>query len=82
MKYIQRKTVLLGSVLGVAVGLFAGALVLGERLSPPVSGLCFWSGRDPGRGGRFPPDHGSCGAELDTGGAKGDRAGGAGRAQW
>ena len=41
MKYIQRKTVLLGSVLGVAVGLFAGALVLGERLSPPVSGLCF-----------------------------------------
>ena len=39
MKYIQRKTVLLGSVLGVAVGLFAGALVLGERLSPPVSGL-------------------------------------------
>ena len=33
MKYIQRKTVLLGSVLGVAVGLFAGALVLGERLS-------------------------------------------------
>ena len=41
MKHIQRKTVLLGSVLGVAVGLFAGALVLGERLSPPVSGLCF-----------------------------------------
>ena len=41
MRHIQRKTVLLGSVLGVAVGLFAGALVLGERLSPPVSGLCF-----------------------------------------
>lgn len=41
MKHIQRKTMLLGSVLGVAAGLFAGALMLGERLSSPVSGLCF-----------------------------------------
>ncbi len=41
MKHIHRKKVLLGSVLGVAVGLFFSALMLGDRLSPPVSGLCF-----------------------------------------
>ena len=41
MKHIHKETVLLGAVLVIAVGLFAGALMLGERLSSPVSGLCF-----------------------------------------
>lgn len=41
MKHIHREKILLGSVLGVAVGLFFSALVLGDRLSPAVSGLCF-----------------------------------------
>ena len=44
MKHIHKETVLLGAVLVIAVGLFAGALMLGERLSSPVSGLCFWAG--------------------------------------
>ena len=77
MKHIQRKTVLLGSVLGVAVGLFAGALVLGERLSPPVSGLCF------GVAGILGGVAGSrlIMARVERNWTEGDRAGGAGRAQ-
>lgn len=67
MKHIQRKTMLLGSVLGVAVGLFAGALMLGERLSPSGKRSVLWACRDPGRGGRLPADHGPRGTKLDSG---------------
>ena len=41
MKKFQPKNLLPGIGLGVAVGLGVAAVILGDRLSAPISGLCF-----------------------------------------